>query len=146
MSQIVHQLLVIEDHSIYRAGLISVIQDAFCAFVVEVCAIEKALDLEVIPDLILLDIQLEGMSGLSGMTQLLQRWPGTKIIIISANDSYANTQSAFDAGATAFLSKSDTAENILSILSKVLVGHGSGYMVSDNVKNKIASAPKLSNR
>lgn len=146
MSQNNHPLLLIEDHSIYRAGLIAVISESVSACIHEASNVEKALEMDIDPEVIFLDIQLEGMSGIQGISQLMKRWPGAKIIMISANDSYVNTQSALDFGAKAFLSKSDTAENILKVFNNVLFGSDSDYILSSNLKNKISSAPKLSAR
>ena len=139
-------MLVIEDHAIYRAGLISVIECIEGVFITEACAVEKALALNITPDLILLDIQLDGMSGLKGVKKLHQQWPEVKVIIISANDSYFNTKLALEYGAIAFLSKSETTATILSVVSNVLNNINNDYIVSPMIANRIAGAPKLSAR
>jgi len=142
----IRQLLVIEDHAIYRTGLISVIENISHTSITEVCTVEQALASGTVPDLILLDIQLNGMNGLKGMAELYRQWPDTKIIIISANDSYTNAQTALESGAMAFLSKSDTTETILAVVTSVLDNPQADRMISPMIQSRVAKAPKLSSR
>lgn len=140
------QLLVIEDHAIYRAGLISVIEHIAFTRVTSAGSVEQALATNIVPDLILLDIKLNGMDGLKGISALRLQWPGTKIIIISANDSYTNAQTALELGATAFLSKSDTTETILSVVTNALDNPLTSNVMSPALQHRIAQTPKLSTR
>lgn len=70
--------------------------------------------------LILLDIKLQGLNGLEGSALLQRKWPDAPIIIISADDSPNTSKLALERGACYFMSKGDSAEEILRVITKVL--------------------------
>lgn len=142
----IRQLIVIEDHAIFRAGLISLVENLSDVSIAEAASVEAALASAIVPHLILLDIQLSGMSGLEGMVDLRQRWPDVSIIVISANDSYANAQAALRAGASAFLSKSDASQTISSVISKALDNRLADKHISTTVQKRVEMLPKLTER
>ena len=101
-------ILVVED-SLLNAKLIQALLSG-AAFVVTLAgSAEKALEsLEhLTPDLILMDVQLPGMSGLD-LTRLLKADPskcGIPITALTANDSSGDRQTLMDAGCTGSISK-----------------------------------------
>ena len=68
------------------------------------------------PQVILLDIKLPGMPGISGMQQLRQAAPRCAIIIVTVYDSTANRQQALVAGADAFISKQANFDQLLVLI------------------------------
>lgn len=71
------------------------------------------------PHVILLDIKLPGITGLSGMAQLRQAAPHCAIIIVTVYDSEANRQQALSAGADAFLSKQANFDDLLALIRRL---------------------------
>jgi DNA-binding NarL/FixJ family response regulator len=57
------------------------------------------------PDLVLLDLRMPGMDGLTCIRLLRERLPSVKIAVLSGNDSDEIAQEALSAGASAFISK-----------------------------------------
>lgn len=140
------QLLTIEDHALFRAGLVTALSSLHDLDISEAVSVEAALKLPIVPTLILLDIQLSGMSGLDGMTRLRQQWPDANIILISAHDSYANAQAALKCGAIAFLSKSDTTKTILATVTNALAQDPTNRTISPLIQTRLTNTPKLSDR
>jgi DNA-binding NarL/FixJ family response regulator len=91
------QILLIDDHSLFRAGLRMMLTSAIDGVHLrEVASLAEAMQgarQAVPPQLILLDLQLPGINGLDGMALLQRQWPGTPVIVLSA-DARADTQRA----------------------------------------------------
>lgn len=68
------------------------------------------------PHVILLDIKLSGMDGLTGIAHLHRAAPGSAIIIVTVYDSAANQQKALAAGASAFVSKQTSFDQLLTLI------------------------------
>jgi len=67
------------------------------------------------PDVVLMDIEMTGMDGITAMQQILARFPAAKIVIVTAFDNEKLRQRARDAGALNFVQK----DNLL-VLRKLL--------------------------
>ena len=115
-------LLLIDDHSLFRSGLRIHLSNSLPDIcIVESASLEEAMrvsDLGV--NLILLDIKLQGLNGLDGSALLKRKWPDAPIIVISADDAPATMRLALDRGARHFISKGNSADEILRIISSVL--------------------------
>jgi DNA-binding NarL/FixJ family response regulator len=115
-------ILLIDDHAMFRSGLVMVLQ----AGLAQVCVTEAATLNDALsqastdPALVLLDIQLQGLSGLECIAVLRQRWPGAAVVMLSADASPTTVQLALQRGAAAFVSKADTPSAMLAVLREVL--------------------------
>jgi len=111
------RILLADDHEIVRRGLCALLQKHEGW---EVCgeasdgreALELAKRLE--PDVIILDIGMPNLNGLSSTRQMLQHDPNFKIIILTITDSDQVIREALDAGARGFVLKSDAARDLVS--------------------------------
>ena len=74
-------------------------------------------------DLILLDLAMPGVSGLSGLIALRAEFASLPVVIVSASDDSATVSRALDLGASGFISKSAAIEEIRSAISTVLDGN-----------------------
>jgi CheY-like chemotaxis protein len=70
------------------------------------------------PNIILMDARMPGMGGLEATRLIKARWPQIKIIILSLYPDYQTL--AMEAGADAFVSKSDPPEKLRNALVEVL--------------------------
>jgi DNA-binding NarL/FixJ family response regulator len=73
-------------------------------------------------DMLLLDLTMPGMNGLSGLMSLRAEYPGLAIIVVSASDDQATIQRVFDLGASGFIPKSASAETIRDAVKTVAEG------------------------
>jgi DNA-binding NarL/FixJ family response regulator len=115
-------ILLIDDHSLFRSGLRTLIQNSLTSIdIIEAASLEEAMRLtNVSLHLVLLDIKLQGLNGLEGTALLKRKWPASPIIIISADDSSDTVRLAQERGASNFISKGDSAEEILRIITLAL--------------------------
>lgn len=118
------KILLIDDHALFRSGLRMVLASGLAAVEIgEMGSVEESIRLiPGAPDIVLLDIQLQGLNGLDGILLLQQRWPATVIVVLSSDDTSKARQRALELGALAFVSKSDSADNILALIERIHSG------------------------
>jgi DNA-binding NarL/FixJ family response regulator len=117
-------ILLIDDHALFRVGLRMVLTSGIPdAVVTEVASLEDAMrGLIDEPALVLLDIQLHGLNGLEGIALVKRRWPAAAVVILSSDAGAQNVRMAHERGAAAFVSKADTADNILAVIDQLRRG------------------------
>ena len=72
------------------------------------------------PDLVITDLQMPGLNGLEVCTRLKALKAPPKVIVISLHEGESFRQAAQDAGADAFLSKSDLHDDLVPTILKLL--------------------------
>ena len=121
-----HSFVIADDHPLFRGALREAI-----AGTGDVAAIHEAGDFESAKalllanedvDLVLLDLAMPGASGLSGLISLRGIHATVPMVVISAHDDPATIRRALDLGASGFISKSASMEEIRSAIQSVLAG------------------------
>ena len=101
---------------------------------------EAALDLiakeELVPNIILLDIGLPGMTGIDLIPELKKLSPSSKILIITVHDDDENVFNAICAGASGYLLKDLSADNIVNSINEVMNG---GAPMNSHIAKKVLS-------
>ncbi|HNP78248.1 MAG: response regulator transcription factor [Cyclobacteriaceae bacterium] len=75
-----------------------------------------------IPDIILIDLTLPGMNGISGITRIKKLLPAVRIVVITVHDEPDFVFNALCAGAIGYLTKDSSYEQILSAINEVFDG------------------------
>lgn len=83
-------------------------------------AIEKVKELQ--PDVVLIDIEMPVMDGLTATQIISQEFPGVKTIILSAYDDLTYSRKSLEAGAKAYLPKNVSAEELAKTIRSVYQG------------------------
>ncbi|CAA6677822.1 Nitrate/nitrite response regulator protein [Lentimonas sp. CC19] len=78
-----------------------------------------------VPDLILLDLNLPGMSGLEALPHFRTALPGAKILILTQSDAEADVLRAISLGASGYLLKSAALHEITNGMHKIMKGGAS---------------------
>jgi DNA-binding NarL/FixJ family response regulator len=73
-------------------------------------------------DLLLLDLNLPGLSGVPALREWRRRFPAVPVVVISASEEQAAVLAAMAAGAAGFIPKSSPSDVMLSALNLVLSG------------------------
>ncbi len=112
---------VVEDQTILRESLVEVINSSselHCPFAFSTCeGFVEALDLGEVPDLVLMDIGLPGMSGIEGVKRLQSLSPTSRAIIHTIHEEDEKVFDAMCAGASGYLLKpSDPAALIQALI------------------------------
>ncbi len=118
--------LIADDHPMVRDALGSALGQAFGGAEIAMAATlaEVQVELERQPevDALLLDLDMPGMDGLTGLALLRSDHPAVPIIIVSAAREPTVIRRAYEFGASAYIDKSAPLEEIASIVRAVLAG------------------------
>jgi DNA-binding NarL/FixJ family response regulator len=118
------EILIVDDHPITREALSSLLR-AHGFDIVGVAAdgseaIREAARLR--PDLVLLDLTMPGMDGLSALPHLRAAAPECEVVVLTASGTEENLLDAIRAGAAGYLLKTEPAERIAAFLDGVANG------------------------
>jgi DNA-binding NarL/FixJ family response regulator len=120
------KILIVDDHPLFRAGFQAVLeQSSLDAGVSSVSSVNEALQtLQRDPDigLVLLDVHLRGDDGFNALKLIGERFPTTACIMISGDEQSGVATRAVAAGASGFIPKSFTADEMIDAIRKVLAG------------------------
>jgi len=119
------KLLICDDHALFREGLQLVLRQLDpAAELVSVGDAESALARveQGAFDLVLLDLGLPGMSGLSALDALRVSHPDLPVVVLSASESPRDIRAALARGASGFLTKSARGSALQHALEVVLAG------------------------
>lgn len=119
-------ILIGDDHLLFREGLCRLLTqlDEKASFV-EAGTFDEVLDLargDQEFDLVLMDLQMPGFPGFSGVNEVCTHQAGTPVVIVSASESQADVRAALDAGASGYIPKSSSVKIMLSALNLVFSG------------------------
>jgi len=134
-------LLLVDDHKIVRSGLKTLLSDLNFDQIDEADSgkVAYALAQENSYSLIIMDISMEGMSGLDALSKIIIRIPKQKILILSMHDSDLVIEKAKKLGAMGFVTKSDISDNLFQAVEQILNGQNffPKTKTSDNQLNQL---------
>lgn len=109
------RVMLVEDHALVRTAVRQAITSVDIEVMAEVSNAEAAIQpaLELRPDIILLDIDLPGMSGLQFVREVAPRLPDTKIIMLTVSAAHRDLVEAVRFGAAGYLTKDLTPEALM---------------------------------
>lgn len=131
------RVLIVDDHPLMRKGVsqlidqereFSVVGEAADAFKA-ITAIENAK-----PDLVLVDITLNGASGIELVKNIKARFPEVKMLVFSMHDEAVYAHRALRAGASGYIMKEEGTEKVLIALHKVRRGE---VYLSDRLSDRM---------
>lgn len=112
------RVLVVDDHSLFRDGLVSLLEAADFSVVGQAgdgqSAIEQAVSLR--PDLVLLDLSMPVMNGLDALREIKKKLPEVQVVVLTVSDDETNLLEAIKAGADGYLLKHLNSQAFLKAL------------------------------
>jgi DNA-binding NarL/FixJ family response regulator len=103
----VARVVIADDHPLFLEAITAALETAGIAVVGTAEDGEDLLELvsDRLPDAVLLDVEMPGMSGLECLTRLRAAHPDLKVVMVSAHDDEASIAEALEAGAVCFIGK-----------------------------------------
>jgi DNA-binding NarL/FixJ family response regulator len=119
------KVLIADDHPLVRSGVRRALEEEHDIEVVgEATNGAKVLPLigQTGPDLVVLDISMPHLDGLTCLDQIRKRYPDVKVVILSASGDPDRVQAALARGATAYVLKSVDVRDLASALRQAIEG------------------------
>ncbi|MDP1731188.1 MAG: response regulator transcription factor [Devosia sp.] len=120
------RIIIVDDHPLFRAALRQTLAGGDPSIVVEeagdLAGLNAALEADRDCDLVLLDLNMPGVRGFSGLLLLRAQYPDLPVMIISAVEDGTVIRRAFELGAAGYLHKSVGPPEIRRAIETVLAG------------------------
>lgn len=94
------------------------------------------------PDVVLLDIEMPGMNGLNTTQIICQRFPDTKVLVLSSHDDEYYINQALKMGAKGYLLKNTAAEDLAQVIRSVHKGY---FQLGPGLSEKLVSNNSFEN-
>jgi DNA-binding NarL/FixJ family response regulator len=120
------RIMVVDDHTIVLHGLSQLINnepDLEVTMLAETA--ERAmemLDSGQVPDMLITDISLPGLSGIELTKKVVASHPKLPVLVLSMHDELVHGERAFRAGAKGYLTKQEATEKVIIAIRKILGG------------------------
>jgi DNA-binding NarL/FixJ family response regulator len=115
------RVLIVDDHPLTREALASLLDQHGFDVAGQAGDGAEAIGLaaELTPDLVLLDLTMPGMDGLTAISRIRDAAPACEVVVLTASGTEENLLAAIRAGAAGYLLKSEPPERIASFLHGV---------------------------
>jgi DNA-binding NarL/FixJ family response regulator len=120
------RIVIVEDHHLMAGALEANLERADGFTVVGTVTSghqAEPLVARTLPDLVLLDLNLPGLDGLSCLALLRERYPGVTVVVLSGTEDEEMVERALSGGAAAFVRKSIAPADLPILLRQVLLGN-----------------------
>ena len=137
------KILVADDHTIVRVGLVTLL-NRFPDFEIVgeagngAVAVSKALKLA--PDVVVLDLVMPKMDGVTATAALHEKLPGAKVLILTSFGTSEDISRALNAGAVGAILKTAANSELVSTIRRVAAGKRT---VSPEIENMLANDPPV---
>jgi DNA-binding NarL/FixJ family response regulator len=118
-------VMVVDDHPMWREGVARDLTERGLQVVATAPDADAAVRIAkaVRPQVVLMDLNLAGTSGVQAIEGILAALPGTKVLVLSASGEHTDVLEAVKAGATGYLVKSASAEDLLAAVLRTAEGY-----------------------
>ena len=121
------RVLIADDHTLVRKGLVSLLADSGeCEVVAEAAdgleAVEKAQALR--PDVAILDLTMPRLTGLEAVQRIHEALPQTRILVLTAHEEEEYVLPLVRAGASGYLIKDSAVAELMAAVRALHAGHG----------------------
>jgi DNA-binding NarL/FixJ family response regulator len=120
------RVLIADDHALFRRGLEMVLDNEPDIEVVgEAHDGDQAVDraAELMPDVVLMDVRMPRRSGIEATQKIKEQLPHVKILVLTNSDEEADLYDSIKAGASGYLLKEISSEEVADSIRSVMQGH-----------------------
>jgi DNA-binding NarL/FixJ family response regulator len=118
------RVVIADDHPFYREGLARLLRERGVDVVAEVPNGEAAIRAveEQAPDVVVMDLNMPGMSGLEATRRLTAHAPASRVLILSVSAQEADVTEAILAGASGYVLKDGPVEEVVTAIRAAATG------------------------
>jgi DNA-binding NarL/FixJ family response regulator len=117
-------VVIADDHPFYRNGLARLLRRTGIEVVGEAANGDAAVRAaaETHPDLVIMDLNMPGLSGVEATRRLMERAPGSRVLMVSVSAQEADVSNAIMAGASGYVLKDEPGEAIIAAVEATAAG------------------------
>jgi NarL family two-component system response regulator LiaR len=119
------RIMLVDDHAVVRSGLSKFLMvNKDMELVGEASDGAEAIQIVGLhqPDIILMDLMMPGVDGITATREILQKYPAIKVIALTSFSEQSLVQGALQAGAIAYLQKNATAVELANAIRSAYAG------------------------
>ena len=130
------RVLLVDDHDLFRTGLRNLLADQGVDVVGEAQTGAEALGLvrDLAPDVVVMDLNMPGMNGVEATRQINVLAPLTRVLVLTISDQDADVLDAILAGASGYLLKDSSIQDLLQGIRSAAVGEA---LISPHIAAKV---------
>src|SRR5437870_12040632 len=139
------RVLIVDDHDLFRSGLRNLLEDQGVNIVGEAAAGQEALRIvrEVAPDVVVMDLNMPGMSGVEATRHISTIAPLTRVLMLTISDQDNDVIDAILAGACGYLLKDASIQELIAGIRAASAGES---LISPTIAAKVLQRVRASNR
>jgi DNA-binding NarL/FixJ family response regulator len=130
------RVLLVDDHDLFRTGLRNLLEDEGVDVVGEAAAGADALCQvrELQPDVVVMDLNMPGMSGVEATKQISSLAPLTRVVVLTISDQDSDVMDAIFAGACGYLLKDSSIDDVIKGIRSAAQGES---LISPTIAGKV---------
>lgn len=130
------RVLLVDDHDLFRTGLRNLLEEQGVDVVAEASGGSEALRAvrELTPDVVVMDLNMPGMSGVEATRHISRDAPLTRVIVLTISDEEQDVMNAILAGACGYLLKDASIQELVRGIEAAAVGES---LISSHIAGKV---------
>ena len=130
------RVVIVDDHDLFRTGLRNLLEEQGVQVVGEAAAGAEAVRAvaELTPDVVVMDLNMPGVSGVEATRQITSISPLTRVVVLTISDQDGDVMDAILAGACGYLLKDASIQDLLRGIGAAAVGES---LISPTIAAKV---------
>jgi DNA-binding NarL/FixJ family response regulator len=130
------RVLLVDDHDLFRTGLRNLLEEQTVQVVGEAADGAQAIRMvrELAPDVVVMDLNMPGMSGVEATRQVTSLAPLTRVVVLTISDQDEDVMNAILAGACGYLMKDSSIQDLMQGIKAASVGES---LISPHIAAKV---------
>jgi len=130
------RVLLVDDHDLFRTGLRNLLEEQGVQVVGEAAGGADALKIvrEIAPDVVVMDLNMPGMSGVEATREITAVAPLTRVVVLTISDQDDDVMDAIVAGACGYLVKDSSIEELMRGINAAAIGES---LISPPIASKV---------
>lgn len=116
--------MVVDDHPVFRRGMSALLRASGFDVVAEAASGTEAVSAaaRAIPDVVLMDLGLPDLGGIAATERITAAQPDVRVVVVTSYDDEASVRAALDAGATGYVTKEASPDQIVAAVEAATMG------------------------
>jgi DNA-binding NarL/FixJ family response regulator len=130
------RVLIVDDHDLFRTGLRNLLEGQGVDVAGEAASGVDAVRLvaEIAPDVVVMDLNMPGMTGVEATRQIVGRAPLTRVVVLTISDQDGDVMDAILAGACGYLLKDASVQELMQGIRSAAIGES---LISPTIAAKV---------